>query len=100
MSNNNNKLPSFLYSMITESRRNINLRNNTTVTVPRARSLNDSNQVDYKLAQKINQIDHRWIQVQSQKTLKTKLKKEIISAYRDSVICNSPMCMECQVLDN
>ena len=60
------------------------------------RTQSDINQIDYQLSKKINKIENKWIQINRQKTLKTNVKKYMISAYRDIVVCNSPLCIEGQ----
>ena len=94
-----NQLPTFIYGLITNRQDLVNLRHNNTVVVPNVRTQRDINQIDFQLCKQINKLEPKWKQINKLETFKLNIKKHLISCYREIVICNSPMCIECQVIE-
>lgn len=91
------KLPNGIKDSLETVDNHRNLRRNRTLIVPRHVVRMGKFQIDIKLPKAINKDFNNLTVLNTKAALTRKVKKELISRYRDVVTCNNVGCMECRV---
>ena len=70
------------------------LRRENQVRTPNLRS-RDNEQFDYNLCSTINTLEERYRSARNIIQIKTMFNKNTFIHYQDDIVCNSPVCKEC-----